>query len=104
MDFKPAPDVAQLIIEEILAGLDIKKYIDDIGIFSETWEEHIKKIEKVLLRLQEAGCKVNPLKCEWGIKETDFLGHWLTPEGVKPWAKKVDAVLRMLAPQDQTQL
>ena len=62
MGLKPAPDVAQSIIEEILAGLDTKKYIDDIGIFSETWEEHIEKIEKVLLRLQEAGCKVNPLK------------------------------------------
>ena len=36
MGLKPAPDIAQLIIEEILAGVDVEKYLDNIGIFSET--------------------------------------------------------------------
>ena len=74
------------------------------GIFSNAWEEHCTLVTQVLSRLQAAGLKVVPEKCEWAVQETDFLGHWLTPTGTKPWAKKVDAVLRMQRPQTLTQL
>ncbi|CAJ1945445.1 unnamed protein product [Cylindrotheca closterium] len=61
-------------------------------------------IQEVLQRLQAAGFKINPLKCGSCAQETDFLGHWLTPEGVKPWKKKIDAILKMSAPTNVTEL
>jgi hypothetical protein len=105
MGLKISPDVAQSIIEQVLRDLDVNVYIDDIFIFSDSWEDHCKAIDAVLERLQDNGFKVNPLKCEWGmVDETYFIRHWLTPTCVKPWKKKINAILKMERPQNITQL
>eukprot|EP00957_Ditylum_brightwellii_P002629 202189-Ditylum_brightwellii.AAC.1 len=105
MGLKVAPDVVQAIIDEILHDLDVERYIIDIGVFTNrTYEKHMELVEKVLKRLKENGCKVNSLKCEWAVNETKFLGHWLTPKGVWPLKKKVEAVLRMGAPTNMMEL
>ena len=83
---------------------DIEFYMDDIGVFSNSWDEHLSLLVIVLTCLQNVGFTINLLKCEWAIQETDVLGHWLTPEGVKPWCKKVDAILLFQPPVNVKQL
>ena len=100
-----SPDIAQEIMEKVLKDIpDIEVYIDDIACFSNTWDKHLQLLDIILHRLGNKGFVINPRKCEWGIKETDFLGHWLTPTGIKPYPKKVKAILAMQIPTNIKQL
>jgi hypothetical protein len=64
----------------------------------------INLLATILWQLCEHGFTIDPLKCEWAIKETDWLVYWLTPRGLKPWKKKTDAILRMDHPRNATEL
>mmetsp|Transcript_10438 Transcript_10438/g.23038 ORF Transcript_10438/g.23038 Transcript_10438/m.23038 type:complete len:292 (-) Transcript_10438:387-1262(-) len=100
-----SPDIAQEEMDNLFHDLDdIECYMDDIAAFSDSWEDHLKLLDLVLKRLDDKGFAINPEKCEWGVKETDFLGHWMTPEGIKPYRKKVEAILAMQEPTNISEL
>jgi hypothetical protein len=69
MGLKGSPDFAQEVIENIFSDVeDAGVYVDDIGAFSNSWEEHMALLCRILSLLQDNGFTVNPLKCEWAIK------------------------------------
>ena len=47
---------------------------------------------------------ITPHKCERAVQETDFLGHWLTPTGLRPWKKKISAILALSPPRTMKEL
>ena len=106
MGVSESPNIAQEFMENLLQDLleEIVIYIDDILVTNHSWSSHLHLLDNILACLEDAGFSVNPLKCEWAVKEMDFLGHWMTPAGIKPWKKKVDAIPRMEQPTNQTQL
>ncbi|GFX30745.1 hypothetical protein TNCV_1181231 [Trichonephila clavipes] len=50
-------------------------YIDDIAIFSDTWEEHLNQLEEVFKRLEHFNFSVNLGKCEFARQKVKYLGH-----------------------------
>jgi Reverse transcriptase (RNA-dependent DNA polymerase)/RNase H-like domain found in reverse transcriptase len=99
MGCSQSPDIAQEIMGSLLSNLeDIEVYINDIGVFSNDWPQHLRILDVVLTRLQANGFIINPCKYEWAVEETNFLGHWMTPRGIKPWQKTIDAILTIEHP------
>ena len=66
------------MMRQVLKGIpNVVNYIDDILVYTETWEEHLKTIERVLCSLREANLAARPSKCYMGFSSIDFLGHEL---------------------------
>ena len=63
-------------------------------------EEHLDHLCSVIARLQEAGLKLRPEKCLFVRCEVEYLGHIVTPGGLKPNPKLVAAVKEFPVPSD----
>ena len=76
-DVKNAPAIFQELMQTILSAhkLYSTAYMDDIVVFSTSWEDHLAHIDTVLTALGKAGLTANPSKCRWGGKSVEFLGH-----------------------------
>jgi putative transposase len=84
MGLKCSPNIAQAAMENVLSDIkDAVIYIDDVGAFSNDWDHHANFLATILRQLRENGFTINPLKCEWATKETDWLGYWFTPQGLQ---------------------
>ena len=72
-----APTTFQRLLDTVLAGLEVYgvPYIDDILIFSETWDDHLRHVRVVLGWLSEAKLTAKPVKCEWEKRYVNYLGH-----------------------------
>ena len=79
-------------------------YIDDILVHSASFEQHLEHLRKCFLRLRQHNLKLNLAKCHFGAQKIDYLGHSLTPLGVKPNQQHLTAVSDFPEPQTVKQI
>lgn len=79
-------------------------YIDDILIMTESFDEHMTLVGKVLTTLSNNGIKIKVKKCQFFAKQVDFLGHQISREGIKKSQEFIRKVSDYALPQTVTQL
>ncbi|MBW0535837.1 hypothetical protein O181_075552 [Austropuccinia psidii MF-1] len=84
--------------EEILEGWMVV-YIDDIIIYSETWEDHIQYIDRALSKCTPINLKISLKKCNFGQQELLALGHKVSGLDLEIDQNKVAAVLQNPVPK-----
>ena len=93
----------QVMMNELLRDLintgKVVVFIDDVIVGIETEVEHDKLVAEVIKRLEENDLYVKPEKCKWKVKEVDFLGVVIGPEGIKMEKEKVKGVLEWPIPK-----
>ena len=86
-------------------------YIDDLLVPGDSEEEHLRTLERVLTRLQEAGFKLKMPKCSFmvstveylGVSTVEYPGHVISAKGVQPMEEKTKAVANAPVSQNVTQ-
>jgi hypothetical protein len=97
-----APADFQKFINDILHPyLDrfCSAYLDDILIYSDTLEEHIDHVSKVLQLLSKNGLHLKPEKCEFHKNQVQYLGLIITSEGIKMDPRKISTVQEWETPK-----
>ncbi len=76
-------------------------YLDDVVIHSECWEDHLDRLQRVLMELRRAGFTANPHKCHLGLSEAKYLGFQVGRGPIKPQEKKVEGGSCPVLPEAQ---
>ena len=79
-------------------------YLDDIVIFSPSWEDHLEHLAKVFKTIAEAGLTINPEKCMIAAKSIQYLGYTIKEGLIEPQMSKVEAILNIPIPSNKKEI
>ena len=79
-------------------------YVDDLLLFSATWDEHIQHITEVFDRLRASGLKMHPEKSDFAVNKVRFLGFYLSKDGIEADPSKVSAIRNTPTPTNTAQV
>lgn len=101
-----APATFQRLMDYVLRDLDefAAAYLDDIVIYSQSWEEHLEHLRRVLCSLRQTRLTVKLRKCQLGMTECRYLGHIVGSGEVRPEQDKVRAIRKFPVPQTKKEV
>ena len=104
---KTSPNSFQMLMDKVLSGLSFRStlcYLDDVLIFSETFDQHLSDLQEVFDRFRTAGLKLSPGKCRFAQESCLFLGHEISKSGISPPSDRLKAVSEYPVPKTTKQL
>jgi len=105
-ELRNAPATFSRLVSKLLVGLDsfCAAYLDDVIIFSDSWEEHLRHLRMVFDQIRDAHFTLSPSKCQFAVADVDYLGHHVGLGCVQPRAANVEAVMAYLTSINRKQL
>lgn len=100
-----APATFQRLMNSVISGLDgCAVYLDDVVVYSQTWEEHLRQLRALFTRLETAKLTVNLAKCEFARATVVYLGNVVGQGKVCPVRAKVQAIDNFPVPSTKKEL
>ena len=102
MGLSGSPDIFQDRMTNLVGDLEYARaYLDDLLCLTcSTFEDHLEKLDVILNRLNKSGLKVNAQKSTFCTDQIEYLGFYITRDGIKPMDKKVKAILDLDRPKN----
>ena len=93
-------------MNKMFCGIEfIGAYIDDLLITSKgDWSDHFNKLQWVLQKLKDNRLKCNIDKSFSEQTQMEYLGFWVTRNGICPVNKKVESMVNMIPPKNIIQV
>ena len=101
------PPTFQRLMQNCLGELNLTYcliYLDDVIVFSDTPDEHLRRMHVVFDHLREHGLKLKPSKCEVFKSEINYLAHHVSREGVLPLKKNLESIAQCPPPDTYTKV
>ena len=91
----------------VLSGLQwqtLLVYLDDIIVVSNSFSQHLERLEDVLVRFRQYELKLKPKKCHTFKRSVTFLGHIVNGEGIQVNPELTDSVRKWERPNNVREL
>ena len=95
MGLASAPATFQRLMQATMSDFAFQfllVYLDDLLVYSKTFDEHMEHLERLLQRVTETGLKLKASKCQFLRREVTCLGHRISADGVSCESGKVQCV------------
>ena len=100
-----APSYFQALVNQVLEGIGFAfGYLDDILIYSPDMERHLEHVRVLFGHLRVADLKLTKRKCSFLKAHVQYLGHYISGQGLEPVPEKLEALVKMPPPRDVTEV
>ena len=95
----------QRMVQDVIGSMDnVFCYLDDLLIYTKSVKHHMQVLEELFSKLEAAGLTLALSKCQFGADSLEYLGYKVSPDGLSPLKKKVEALRNFPPPTKQKEL
>ena len=102
-----APATFQRLMQNCSGELNLTYalvYLDNVIVYSNTEEDHLRWLQAVFEHFHEHGLKLKPSKCSFLHRQITFLGHEISADGMKPGTLNLKGITEMAPPANYTEV